>query len=66
VSQSVIPNSPEQEAFDLIKRQVGNASGRDNGLAVIETSSGCHGIGGEEHLFFCNRMEYVMLSKYWN
>ena len=41
-------------------------SGWDNGLAVIETSSGCHAIGGEEYLSFANRMEYVMLSKYWN
>ena len=41
-------------------------SGWDNGLAVTETSSGYYAIGREEHLFFCNRMEYVMLSKYWN
>jgi hypothetical protein len=62
----VIPNSPEQEAFDLMKRQVGNVSGRDNGLAVAEASSGCHAISGGEYLSFGNRMEYVMLSEYWN
>ena len=28
--------------------------------------TGCHAIGGEEYLSFGNRMEYVMLSKYWN
>ena len=28
--------------------------------------TGCHAIGGEEDLSFGNRMEYVMLSKYWN
>lgn len=64
MSQSVIPNSPEQEAFDLMKRQVGNVSGRDNGLAVAEASSGCHAIGGE--LSFGSCMEYAMLSKYRN
>ena len=30
------------------------------------SGSGCYGIGGEEYLSFGNRMEYVMLSKYWN
>ena len=47
-----------------MKRQVGNVSGRDNGLAVAEASSGCHAIGGE--LSFGSCMEYAMLSKYWN
>jgi small membrane protein A len=28
--------------------------------------TGCYAIGGEEYLSFGNRMEYVMLSKYWN
>lgn len=28
--------------------------------------TGCHAIGGEEYFSFGNRMEYVMLSKYWN
>ena len=28
--------------------------------------TGCHAIGGEEYLSFGNRMECVMLSKYWN
>lgn len=28
--------------------------------------TGCHTIGGEEYLSFGSRMEYVMLSKYWN
>ena len=28
--------------------------------------TGCHAIGREEYLSFGNRMEYVMLSKYWN
>ena len=28
--------------------------------------TGCHAIGGGEYLSFGNRMEYVMLSKYWN
>ena len=41
-------------------------SGRDNGLAVTETRSGCYAIGGGEYLSFGNRMEYIMLSKYWN
>ena len=30
------------------------------------SGGGCYAIGGEEHLSFGNRMEYVMLSKYWN
>ncbi len=30
------------------------------------SGSGCYGIGGEEYLSFGNRMEYVVLSKYWN
>ena len=30
------------------------------------SGSGCYDIGGEEYLSFGNRMEYVMLSKYWN
>lgn len=30
------------------------------------SGSGCYGIGGEEYLSFGNRIEYVMLSKYWN
>lgn len=30
------------------------------------SGNGCYGIGGEEYLSFGNRMEYVMLSKYWN
>ena len=62
----MIPNSPEQEAFDLMKPQAGNVSGWDNGLAVTETSSGYYAIGREEYLSFANRMEHVMLSKYWN
>lgn len=28
--------------------------------------TGCHAIDGEEYLSFGDRMEYVMLSKYWN
>ena len=49
-----------------MKRQVGNVSGRDNGLAVAKASSVCHAIGYEEYLSFGNRMECVMLSKYRN
>ena len=30
------------------------------------SGGGCYAIGGEEYLSFGNRMEYVMLSKYWN
>ena len=30
------------------------------------SGSGCYDIGGEEYLSFGNRMEYVILSKYWN
>ena len=49
-----------------MKPQAGNVSGWDNGLAVTETSSGYYAIGREEYLSFANRMEHVMLSKYWN
>ena len=30
------------------------------------SDSACHAISGGEYLSFGNRMEYVMLSKYWN